>query len=403
MELNNQQTILLQRSCAYLFTINHAQNQNFIESLSPERLKKAFRKKVFQYHPDRYPDETSEMIKKRQERFGKITTSYKILTQFLAEKDEKPVKKISVSKKIIAIGGAKGGIGKSIISTNLAVLLSRLKKKTVAADLDLYGPNLHLYFNKINFKYSINDFIYGNLDNLAPAITKTPFGPYLIAGDNSKLGIANITYAQKMKIMGAVRKIKSHYTILDLGGDTTFNTLDFFINADHRIIVTTCDPAAYLEAINFIKASLYRGLNRLSSSGSSDKSPKDKKLEHLIHEVINLGKKNGDKRIKILVQRVQNELPGSWPLLRNFIKNFRLNLIINMVDDSRFADKLATHIKKLVSKTLLLNLTHLGNITFHPDVKKSSRTLIPAIHHKPSGKPARELKNIFNKLIKTAH
>ena len=202
--------------------------------------------------------------------------------------------------------------------------------------------------------------------------------------------------------MGAVRKIKSHYVILDLGGDTTFNTLDFFINADHRIIVTTCDPAAYLEAINFIKASLYRGLNRLFSLGSSDKFPKDKKLENLIHEVINLGEKNGDKRIKILVQRVQNELPDSWPFLRNFIKNFRLNLIINKVDDSRFAYKLATHIRKVVKKTLLINLTHLGNITFHPEVKKSSRTLIPAIHHEPAGKLAGELKKIFNKLIKTS-
>ncbi len=98
MELNNQQTSLLQRSCAYLFTINHAQNQDFIESLSTERLKKAFRKKAFQYHPDRYLDQPSEMIAKRQERFGKITTSYKILTQFLAEKDEKPVKKNLLKK-----------------------------------------------------------------------------------------------------------------------------------------------------------------------------------------------------------------------------------------------------------------------------------------------------------------
>jgi Mrp family chromosome partitioning ATPase len=39
--------------------------------------------------------------------------------------------------KLIAVGGAKGGIGKSLFSINMAVMLSRMGFCTVIADLDL--------------------------------------------------------------------------------------------------------------------------------------------------------------------------------------------------------------------------------------------------------------------------
>ncbi len=53
-------------------------------------------------------------------------------------------------KKIIAIGSAKGGVGKSTIT---AVLASSLSKdfKVGVLDADIYGPNQHILFN-INTK-----------------------------------------------------------------------------------------------------------------------------------------------------------------------------------------------------------------------------------------------------------
>ena len=55
-----------------------------------------------------------------------------------------PTDKQNNWKKVIAVGGAKGGIGKSIFATNLALLLSSVGR-TVIIDLDLGGANLHLY------------------------------------------------------------------------------------------------------------------------------------------------------------------------------------------------------------------------------------------------------------------
>ncbi|MHC4954111.1 MAG: P-loop NTPase [Planctomycetota bacterium] len=47
-------------------------------------------------------------------------------------------------KRIVAVTGGKGGIGKSLISSALAVALARAGKRTGLFDLDLTGPSDHL-------------------------------------------------------------------------------------------------------------------------------------------------------------------------------------------------------------------------------------------------------------------
>ena len=49
-------------------------------------------------------------------------------------------------KKIIAIGSAKGGVGKSSITASVALHLSKNYSVGIL-DADIYGPNQHLLFD----------------------------------------------------------------------------------------------------------------------------------------------------------------------------------------------------------------------------------------------------------------
>ncbi len=54
---------------------------------------------------------------------------------------------VEYSSKVITVFGAKGGIGKSTIASNLAVALARKKKRVALLDLDLQFGDINLFFD----------------------------------------------------------------------------------------------------------------------------------------------------------------------------------------------------------------------------------------------------------------
>jgi len=61
--------------------------------------------------------------------------------------------------RIYPIGSGKGGAGKSFITANLGVLLSKQGKRVVLVDLDLGGSNLHTFLEHQGQKIDLNDFL----------------------------------------------------------------------------------------------------------------------------------------------------------------------------------------------------------------------------------------------------
>ena len=73
-------------------------------------------------------------------------------------REEQDTKK-DAAPTIWAVGGGKGGAGKSVVSTILAFWLARMGKRTVLIDADLGGANIHTLMGIKSPPRSINDFI----------------------------------------------------------------------------------------------------------------------------------------------------------------------------------------------------------------------------------------------------
>ena len=56
-------------------------------------------------------------------------------------------KRLAKVKKIIAVSSGKGGVGKSLIASTLALILSKMGRRVGLLDLDFTGPSTHVILN----------------------------------------------------------------------------------------------------------------------------------------------------------------------------------------------------------------------------------------------------------------
>ena len=67
------------------------------------------------------------------------------------------------ARHIVAVASGKGGVGKSIVSSSLAIALSATGPRAVAVDLDLGGANLHTLFGAERARRTLRDFLAGRI------------------------------------------------------------------------------------------------------------------------------------------------------------------------------------------------------------------------------------------------
>jgi len=156
------------------------------------------------------------------------------------------------TNKIWAVGGGKGGVGKTVFTANLAVSLANRGKRVIVVDADLGGANIHTILGVKKIKHNLGDFLINKkFRNISDVVVETPVKNLgLVSGANGILELANPSFAQKMKVISGLRKVDADIVLLDLGAGTTFNTLDFFNLADSKILVACPEPTS-IQNVNY--------------------------------------------------------------------------------------------------------------------------------------------------------
>ncbi|MEI6079364.1 MAG: P-loop NTPase [bacterium] len=302
------------------------------------------------------------------------------------------VKRISSGpyQKVWAVGGGKGGVGKSLIAANLGIMLARQADKVVLVDLDLGGANLHTCLGVELPQYTLSDFIDRHVDSLEELIVPTPIKNLgLISGAQDILDIANIKYAQKQRFLTKLTSLEADYIILDLGAGTTFNTLDFFLAADLGMITLVPEPTSIENVYRFIKSAFYRRLKNLESTMH---------IKKMIDNIMNQRVENGVHTPADLLNQIEATDPIVGQKIKEEMMKFNPKLIINMVR-SQTDIELGYAVSSVCRKYFGIDTELLGYIEYDNLVWQSVRKKTPLLIEFPNSKLVSNFNKIFRRLL----
>ncbi len=253
---------------------------------------------------------------------------------------------------LLPIASGKGGVGKSSISVNLAILLARQSKKVVLADFDLGGANLHTLLGLKNNHAGLGNFIYKQTADISELLQDT-FEPNLkfIAGDCLYPGTANINQGTKRKIIKGLNSLDADYVIMDLGAGTTYNTLDFYLLTYNSILVSTPELTSVMNAYSFLKAAAFRFFMRQFKAKSDER--------RMIDEYIAGSTSGTEMSFLEMVTKVCKKFKATGKAARAELEKYRPQVIMNMGQTA--ADlEMAKRLRSLVMNKLGIKMDFVG-------------------------------------------
>jgi flagellar biosynthesis protein FlhG len=153
----------------------------------------------------------------------------------------------------LAVVSGKGGVGKSLVVTNLAVALARLGKRVLLVDGDLSLANIDLLLGMIP-RQNLGDVVFGAAA-IEDVLIRTPSGVLLLPAASGTEELANLDDFRRESLIRELSKIERgcDRLLLDTAPGIGRQTVHFASAADSIWIVTTPEPTAFSDAYATLK------------------------------------------------------------------------------------------------------------------------------------------------------
>jgi len=245
--------------------------------------------------------------------------------------------------RIITIASGKGGVGKSVISVNLGLALSRKGKRVTILDADFGLANVNVILGVLP-KYNLFHVFKGE-KRLEEILIEVEDNFYIIAGASGFSQMANLDAKKRNSIIEQLDSLKHNdYLIIDAGAGISDNVLSLLLSAHQSIIVTTPEPTAITDAYGIIKSVI--------------------------------SKRNGNSNISL-----------------------DINLIVNRTSSIIEAKNVSDRITSIVNQFLNIKVNYMGFIYDDPVVNKSVRKQYPFVEAYPGSKAASCIRNLVDSIL----
>jgi flagellar biosynthesis protein FlhG len=300
---------------------------------------------------------------------------------------------VASSTQIITLGGGKGGIGKSIMCTNLAVGMALSGQKVVLMDGDFGASNLHALLGISHPPYGFQDlFTNSRLDPESLLIETGIDNLKFISSAGDNPGSANIDPERVQTIISFLKQLKAHTVILDLGPGTSFNVLDFFNIHDQCIVMSTPEVTSVMKTFSFVRAALFRKI----SLHLKDAPELQRLVDHSHPSQADVE----TCTIDILRENIKKVDGSQTEEVEKIIRSFKPEVIINRVRNKKDLQT-GDNLTNLVKKFLDVDLKYLGHVIESDQVRDSVEEMVPFLIKDPQSTPSKNLQEIIGELTNT--
>lgn len=162
-------------------------------------------------------------------------------------------------RRVIAVGGGRGGVGKTTLTVNLAVYFAQLGREVVVIDTDPFSTGMHgalgLESPPLVTRTDVEE------GRAEPVATSVP-GLRLVPTAFDALSATPVRPSRAAYWMKLIQELSVDYVLISLGPSMSSSTLDLFLWADVGIAVTMPEPLAVEHTYRFCRALYQRTLRR---------------------------------------------------------------------------------------------------------------------------------------------
>lgn len=261
------------------------------------------------------------------------------LRRMVSESEEKP------SARVITVTSGKGGVGKSSISLNLAICISRMGKRVVLLDADFGLANIEVMLG-VRPKANLADLMFRGKD-LKDIIMDGPEGIKFISGGSGIQELARMNREQCIYLTKKLVELDelADVIIIDTGAGISDSVLEFVASSNEVLLIATPEPTSITDAYALLKA-----LNRKSEFSKSSTT------------------------IKMIANRVRNEVEGR--------------------------DVLYENMKNVVDRFLNISLEFIGSIPQDDQVSKAVMKQTPVTICAPNSGASKAIEEMAKELLK---
>jgi len=170
--------------------------------------------------------------------------------------------KLTDNVKIIMVTSGKGGVGKSIIAANMAILIAKTGKSVLLFDADVGFANSDILLG-VTPKNTLKDFLL-NKKELKDIVYPTKYGVWLLSSGTDVQDIVVFKNESKNRLLGDFLRFAQgmDYIVIDTGTSMSYfdELRGIYEVIDSLVLVTTGEPTSLMNTYTIAKLMAIRGI-----------------------------------------------------------------------------------------------------------------------------------------------